>query len=212
MTLALTTRDLDLLETLTLRVRMLTVAHVLRIWWSEAGSQGSARRRLALLTQAGWIEQHIINAHPPLLVLRPLFAWKPGADDPDAEHIAFQTRSRRWSQAARPTEVCVASPRTACLLGSTARKLPPPEHRDHDLRLAAVYTHYRVNHPRLAGSWVGEHALPKAGYRIKDPDAYLRDGNGRVFRVIESAGRYCAAQVESFHEHCVEYDLAYELW
>jgi hypothetical protein len=44
------------------------------------------------------------------------------------------------------------------------------------------------------------------------PDAFLVDAAGRVRRVIESAGRYDAAQVESFHEHCVESDLPYELW
>ena len=114
--------------------------------------------------------------------------------------------------AALPTEVWVVSSATAAIFGSTARRLPPPEHYDHDLRLASVYVHYRTMYPRLARQWIGEHALPKAGYRIKDPDAFLRNQNGQVFRVVESAGRYSPAQVESFHEHCAEYDLPYELW
>jgi hypothetical protein len=211
MTLLLTERDLDLVETLALRVRMLTVQHAAAIWWPKARSLRTLRRRLESLAAVGWIELRIVNAHPPLPVTRPLFRWKPGAAEPDTDNIASQLRGR-WSQAARPTEVCVASPLAACLLGSTARRLPPPEHRDHDLRLASVYVHYRKALPRLASLWVGEHALPKAGYRIKDPDAFLRDRSGRVFRVIESAGRYSAAQVESFHEHCVEFALPYELW
>jgi hypothetical protein len=100
----------------------------------------------------------------------------------------------------------------ASVFGSTAGKLPPVEHRDHDLRLAAVYVHYCMTFPQLAQLWIGEHALPKAGYRIKDPDAFLRDDAGRFVRVIESAGRYGATQLRSFHEHCFEFDLSYELW
>ena len=144
-------------------------------------------------------------------MLHPLFRWKPGAQEPDAERISRQTQTR-WSQPARPMAVYVASPRAACLFGSTARGLPPVEHRNHDLWLASVYVRYRTMYPRLADLWVGEHALPKAGYRVKDPDAFLRDKDGRVLCVIESTGRYSEAQIESFHEHCAEYDLPYELW
>ena len=57
-----------------------------------------------------------------------------------------------------------------------------------------------------------EDCLPKAGYRIKDPDAFLVNSAGEVLRVIESAGRYSIAQIESFHDHCVQYGLPYELW
>ena len=40
----------------------------------------------------------------------------------------------------------------------------------------------------------------------------LVDVAGRMRRVIESAGRYDPEQIETFHEHCFEYDLPYELW
>ena len=211
LSLTITARDQDLLETLTHRVRILPMQIAAQVWWPDARSPRTARRRLDLLARAGWIECHIINAHPPLPVLRPLFTWEPGQDDPDAERIASQSRAR-WSQPAQSLEVCVASSLAASLLGSTARRLPPPEQRDHDLRLAAVYVHYRVALPRLAELWIGQHALAKAGYQIKDPDALLRDENGRVLRVIESAGRNGAPQIARFHEHCVDFNLPYELW
>jgi hypothetical protein len=98
------------------------------------------------------------------------------------------------------------------LFGSTAGGSLSLPHLDHDLRLASLYVHYRRHFPDWARLWIGEHALPKAGYRIKDPDAFLQDKTGRVLRVIESAGRYSSWQVESFHEHCVENQLSYELW
>jgi hypothetical protein len=69
-----------------------------------------------------------------------------------------------------------------------------------------------VQRPELAALWMGEHGMPKAGYRIKDPDAFLCGESGQVLRVIESAGRYSVEQVQSFHEHCEVHDLPYELW
>jgi hypothetical protein len=108
--------------------------------------------------------------------------------------------------------VCVATPVTANLFASSAFRLPRLEHRDHDVLLSSVYVHYRLHHPESAKAWIGEHVLPKAGYRIKDPDAFLRTDDGRIIRVIEAAGRYSAEHIEDFHEHCVDYELPYELW
>lgn len=200
----------DLLESLTRRVSILSLDLVAAGWW-PGDQQRVLRRRLLRIESTGLAELHIINAHPLLPVDRPLLAWRPGDDDPDSEQVSLATRER-WSRPAVPTAVCVASALLANMLGSTAGGLPPLEHRDHDLRLASVYIHYRQHSPHLAGLWIGEHARPKAGYRIKDPDAFLIDAAGRVLCIVESAGRYGPQQVESFHEHCVENELAYELW
>ena len=59
---------------------------------------------------------------------------------------------------------------------------------------------------------MGEAARPKAGFRIKDPDAFLIDAAGKVRRVIESGGKYEPDRVEAFHDHCVTEGLPYELW
>ncbi|MBA3313066.1 MAG: hypothetical protein H0W30_19815 [Gemmatimonadaceae bacterium] len=211
MTIPLTTRDHDICLALTQRVRLLTVPQVAAVWWPETTASRTVHRRLEHLARQGWLERHVVNARPLLPVTKPLAAWAPGKREPDAERIAEATQSR-WTLPAEPTEIVVATARTACLLGSTAKSLPPPEHRDHDLRLSAVYVHYRLKHPELASLWLGEHALSKAGFRVKDPDAFLLDAHRRVLRVIESAGRYGPQQVESFHQHCVEFDLPYELW
>ena len=211
MSIILTPRDQDFFRVLTQCVRVLMTEQAAAIWWPENTASRTVHRRLAQLARHGWIERHVINAHPLLPVVKPLFAWSPGDEEPDAERIAAVTQNR-WTLPAEPTEIVVASARTASLLGSTSRSLPPPEHRDHDLRLSAVYVHYRLKHAQLAKLWLGEHALSKAGFRVKDPDAFLMDANRRVLRVIESAGRYGPQQVASFHEHCAEFDLPYELW
>ena len=209
--MTLTDRDLDLLRTLTLRSPMLRLHHVAQVWWPKAQTTDPVFRRLICLQDARFLEVHRINAHPPLPDQQPLFVWQPGADDPDPERVSQQAR-QRWNQPAPSSVVCVAARRAASLFGSTACGLPVLEHRDHDLRLGDAFVHYRQTAPQLAACWIGEDALPKAGYRIKDPDAFLQDAQGRVFRVIESAGRYRPAQVESFHEYCHELSLPYELW
>lgn len=211
MTLSLTTCDLDLLDALTLRVRMLTLRQITELWWPNGRNQRRARIRLELLSSAKLVEIHRVNAHPLLPVVRPLFAWQPGESEPNCEQLAACCHDR-WDKPAVPMTVCVAAPRAANLLGSTASGLPPLEHCNHDLRLASVFAAYRQQRPQLAALWVGEHGLPKAGYRIKDPDAFLRHENGQVLRVIESAGRYSEPQVQSFHDHCEAHELPYELW
>jgi hypothetical protein len=209
--MTLTQRDLDLVETLTLKVPVLTIPQIADVWWRNARSQRVPRHRLARLAKSGWIAVHVVNAHRPPPMLSPLFAWKPGAADPDVDRISRECRAA-CCEPAQPTEVCVPTPRAAGLLGSNACGLPPREIRDHDLRLAAVYVHYRRTWPRLAHLWLGRHARPRAGFRLKDPDALLCDGSGRPLRLIQAAGRWNAARVERFHDYCTELALPYEIW
>ena len=211
MTLTLTSRDLELLDALTLRVRLLTLRQVTELWWPNGENQRCARRRLESLEAANLIEIHRVNAHPLLPVRSPLFAWQPGDAEPDCEALEESCRER-WNKPAVPMTVCVAASLAANLFGSTARGVPHRDHRNHDLRLACVYAAYRRQKPQLAAMWVGEHGLPKAGHRVKDPDAFLRHESGQVICVIESAGRYSEVQVQSFHDHCEAHELPYELW
>ena len=211
MTILWTERDLDIVETLTRRVRLLNIEQIARIWWPANGGLRVIRRRLQRLIDGRLLHQAIVNAHPPVPVSSPLTVWKPGDDAPDPAVVSAEARNR-WTEAAVPTDVYFASQLGANLFGSTAGRLPDFNHRDHDLLFGDVYAIYRTSRPDEAGLWVGEDALSKAGYRIKDPDAFLVNEYGQRLRVIESTGRYSVRQVESFHEYCVERDLPYELW
>ncbi len=211
MTPGWTSRDLDIVETLTRRVRLLTTEQVARIWWPGQGSLRTVRRRMKRLTAGGLLARTIVNVHPLLKVQRPLQSWYPGQPEPNFEQ-GSQRAQNRWGQPAQPTEVYWPTAVAANLFGSTARRLPDLNHRDHDLLLGQVYVLYRTKRRHEVDQWIGEDALGKAGYGIKDPDAFLLDKTGSPWRVIESAGRYNAAQVESFHHHCAERELPYELW
>ncbi len=211
MTTALTQRDLDLVETLCRRVRLLPVAEIARGWWPDGGSLRIVRRRLRRLALAGWIQRTTINAHPLLNPLTSLATWTPGQPEPDCDWIASPAQER-WREAAIPQEVVFASADAANRFGSSAGSLPRLEQRDHDLLLGQVYVRFRIYRPHEAACWIGEDALPKAGYRIKDPDAFLLNEDGRPRYVIESCGRYDSKQVGSFHDHCHSNDLPYEIW
>lgn len=208
---AWTQRDYDIVQTLAIRLRLIAISQVVRLWWPTQSTQRNARHRLRQLVEAGLLLRYIINAHPLLESQRPLAAWNPGQQLPNCRAVSGQSRSR-WKHGAVPTEVYVASKKAAHLFGGDSYGLPALEHRDHDLLLADAYLAYRGQRPAEAANWIGEDFLPKAGFRIKDPDAFLIDRTGRPTRVIESAGRYSTKQIASFHEHCQDLSLPYELW
>lgn len=211
MSLLWTHRELDIVETLTRRVRLLSTAQIRRVWWTAAGSERIVRRRLRRLQNAGLVAHAIANVHPVLQVNSPLTSWSNSAPAPDFEAVSQNAR-RRWTEPSEPTDVFFATRLAGNLFGSTSHGLPPLTHRNHDLLLGQVYVHYRTSHSELARRWVSEDVMSKAGFRVKDPDAFLLDDDGQFERVIESAGAYSVKQVQSFHWHCVEYDLPYELW
>lgn len=207
----LTDRDLGLLETLTWRIPVAAEFQVVALLWPDVKGRTTPRNRLKELAAAGWLERHRINARPVPTTDVPLIAWQPGEDAPDALQAAARIRERRHIAAA-PIDVCVPSARTANLFGSSARSLPRFEHRDHDLRLAAVYCHYRTTRPELARGWIGHHARLREQPFSRHSDAVLVDAHDRITRIIESAGEWNAGQINAFHEFCFDNDLPYEIW
>lgn len=207
-----TERDLDIVETLALRVRILSLEQIAAGWWSPSNRQrASAQRRLVHLLRGGLLEQYVLPAHPLLTLEKPLFRWEPDDAPPAYEAVAWQLQ-RRWTEPSQPTTALTASKLAANLFASYAGKRLDPQHATHDLHVGEVYLWYCRNEPAGARAWLGEDAFPKAGYRIKDPDAFLVNDDGSPIRVIEFGGRYDARRVADFHQHCFERDLPYEIW
>jgi len=207
-----TERDLSIVEALASQVRLLSRAQVVRGWWDPSvRAEEHAAARLRRLARAGLVLAFRVNAHPPIELAGPVVSWTPDDPAPDCEAVSRRLRDR-WTEPARPTPVYAASRRAANLFGCSGGDLPPLEHRDHDLLLGEVFVRYRREDPGDAACWVGEAARPKAGFRIKDPDAFLIDATGAVRRVIESGGKYEPDRVAAFHEYCATEGLPYELW
>ncbi len=208
---SLTPRDLDVLDALTLRVRMLTLRQVAEIWWPNGRNVRRARIRLDFLVAAKLIEIHRVNAHPPLPVAQPLLVWEPSTAPPNFEQLAAICHSR-WRKPSVPVSICVASTVAANAQGSASGGLPRGQRRNHDLRIASVYSSYRRLQPHLTGFWIGNHSFHTESAPFKTPDAVLQHPLGQLIRVINSIGRSSVEQIHRFHVQCETHQLPYELW
>ena len=203
--------ELDIVRTLSCRVQVLSLELLTRGWSpEETPSSSCVVVTLNRLIRGGLIERYTANVHPFLSVNEPTLRWMPGDEVPDFKAASYRLKGR-WGEAPEPTELFVASRLAANLFGSNSRRLPDPLHRDHDLLLGQVYVHYRLNYPNAAERWIGEALFPKAGHRIKDPDAFLMN-DGVPYQIVESGGRYSQQQLESFHDYAQLHDLSYEIW
>ena len=62
-------------------------------------------------------------------------------------------------------------------------------------------------------TFIGEDVVGKAGEQgIKDPDAFMVDGNWNRLSAIEFGGRYDVHRVIEFHQHCQSANLPYSMW
>lgn len=207
-----TPEERTFLEYLTGKVSMLRLQDAKTVWRLIASPRALAFKvAIQRLTAAGLVERYQLNLHPPLKPRAPLLHVAVGHRfDIAAEDVAEQAQ-RRWSKPHRPTLVLVSSRRAANLFGSTSRSLPPFWSWNHDALLGEVFVHYQATQPALLEDWVGEHLLPKAGYRIKDPDAFLvRDG--LRYRIVESGGRYSAKQIQGLVDYAISNELELEIW
>jgi len=202
---------MEILDALTCRVRQMSLEQIGAAWCPQTVSQKALRRQLKQLLDIGLLMRTTAVAHPRLAIEAPLVAWSPNDDEPDFES-AFRRILARWRQPDCLIEVYWASAKAANLFGSAGGRRPNVTHLNHDLLLSEVYVYYRTRHPELADNWIGENAIPKAGFRVKDPDAFILDNAGMPLRVVESSGRYGIRQIQSFHDHCVDHCLPYELW
>lgn len=207
-----TARDDAILDALSRRVRVVSQEQVLRTWWPEASSSApAARRRLCELQEAKLLRQVRLNARPLLPLEAPLFAWAPGESDPDPDALAYQFQSR-WCEPPRTTTVLVATSKTRAQYGAGSRGRVNGSSLTHDLHVTELYLRLLRTDPEAASAWVGEDMRPKAGFRLKDPDAVLEFPDGRPPRIVEFAGAYDARHVRDFHEDCRRRRRVYELW
>ena len=209
-----TSRDHDILKTLAVKVRILSLSQTAEAWWS-AGSQPQvhARRRLSALRDTHQVHETTVAASPLLELTAPLVVWKPGKPAPDLAAVARKLLDRWPAVPAKPTRVFSATEATNNLFGGPRSVRPiHVAHVDHDLHVGQVYLYFLRVHPDLAARWVGEDVRPKSGYRLKDPDAVLEIDGGRRIHAVEFGGRYDVTRVRDFHEDCAKRHRSYELW
>lgn len=207
-----TERDQDILRTLTLRVRILSIDQLAKAWWSDTGNpRRAARRRLDQLEAARLVSRRSVLARPLLPLASPVFIWEPGNEAPDPEAVSHELRSR-WVDPPRATTVYLATRRTLNQYGGTGpAKLPPLGQETHDLHVAELYLRLQASEPRAASAWVGEERYRAERRGEKRPDAMLVGPDG-PYLVVEFAGAYDSKHVDSFHRDCARRRMPYELW
>lgn len=209
----MTDRRREILLALTHKVRLITATQAARTWWTQTPSGlSSARRELAGLSAAGFLDQNRVVAHPEIELAEPVATWTPGDPDPNTDRIAYRLQSR-WTEPSRSAVVFFASRQAAKHFGGVAAGLPRLHQAGHDLHLASVYFRLYRADPETAASWITEDLLPRperAGEKL--PDAVLKDSTGRIVRVIEFGGAYDARRVSKFHVFCAAHGYPYDLW
>lgn len=220
-------RDQEILRTLALKVRLLSLAQLAAAWWSDSSSATtSARRRMNQLTRLGLITALKVLARPVPHITAPLVRWRPAEPAPDFGALAWTLQSR-WTEQPRDTTVYVATAKAAHYFGGYAQGVLKHAYQaTHDLGVAAVYLHFRAEAPASAAEWVGEDVIrrtrrapspasPGRGRRRptdKLPDAVLGQSPTRPRLVIEFGGAYPATRVKHFHDDCQSRGLPYEIW
>src|SRR5262245_38246284 len=94
----LTRRDLEILDALTKRVRVLSIPQIARTWWAEAADPlRVANNRLRTLQAEELVRVERLPAHPELDLQAPAATWSPGDAAPDFGAISHRLQSR-WNQ------------------------------------------------------------------------------------------------------------------
>ncbi len=176
-----------------------------------AGNVNKARRLLSGLVS----QQLLIKNRLPIRELQPLelplAKWRVGEDAPNFGSLVVTIRSRWQSAPTKLTPIYLAGPSAARMLGyRTIGTLKRPLQASHDLGLAGVYLAVRRDRHQLAMFWYGEDIAPKQLGSV--PDAIYIDGDGNTELAFEFCGLYSVNRLRTFHRHCAERRLSYELW
>lgn len=209
----LTERDREILETLSRRVRVLSVAQVAHGWWGKSRKPiPLASRRLRALARAGWLirQRVIVRPLPPLQ--GPELRWRVGDDTPDFDEAAYRLASR-WRLPARATGVVFAGRAARQTHGAGGGPLRCPTQTTHDLGVSQMYLTLRQLRTSDAQEWVGEDQLPRPSRGEKLPDAVLRsEGNAKPHLLLEFGGAYDARRLRSLHRFAKRRRFPYEVW
>ena len=135
--LRLTTRDVVVLQALSLKVRLFGLRQIADAIWS--GHVANARRRMRRLVTAGLVRREVAPAQPLPDLTGPVFEWRPGDGDPNAGRISFRLKGRWKYQALRPTVVYLPTEATIEHFGGRPHHNEISTQVTHDLGVSAVW-------------------------------------------------------------------------
>ena len=177
----------DVLRTIALCVRALTVRQVSKGWF-EGKADEAAQKVLSRLENAELVKRTIVEAHPVIKLERPLLTWTRGSRTPSHhqfESLATAIRDR-WNQSHRAIEVFTATKRAAAAFGSfvDASGLKHCE-ATHDLHVAEILEfsgNYEIDHLFA----FHEHCAGKAAVRFAKHPTF--DSKSEIARLYQFGG------------------------
>jgi hypothetical protein len=209
--LHITSRDRELLQALTQKVRLFSERQIADHWWD--GSLPNARRRLKRLAVLQLVAKITVHGRSIPAIESPLVSWCPNDPTPDFGQIAYRCQQRWRSQAMRPCAAWIVTENGSQYFGGIRRgSLKHPTQATHDLGVAAVWLRLHEVAPQWAAAWRGEDLLAHTRHPEKLPDAFIVNESGQVIWVIEFGGGYDAERVQAFHRDCAARGLPYQLW
>ncbi len=203
----LTERDLQIVEVLTHRVPLLSIAQTAREWFgSTPRAPANAAARMRILQEKGFVEHFTLMASAELELRQPLARWRPGDPQPALERIV-PMGVHRWAQPV-PTPVITASAQAARSFGGNEPCLRLAS-ITHDLHLAQIFLKQNVH---LRRRWVPESTLMATARRgTRVPDALIRLGGTSV--LVELVGdAYRPADLVKLHRYAASKGYRYEIW
>src|SRR5713226_9334633 len=214
----LTKRDLEILDALTRRVRILSLPQIARTWWpGSANGPRVAENRLRILVAEGLLHIERAPAHPEIQLDGPVASWELEKLAPDFGAVSYRLKAR-WREHPILTTCVSASKTAADRIGGYGGRPARAVERTHDLHMAQVYLFYRIHYPDLIPHWVFEEQIkaerrrarrePNPGEKL--PDVIIKSGTAT--KVIEFGGAYSKEKLVAFHEYCKEHALPYEIW
>jgi len=204
-----TTRDQDILKTLSQRIRILTADQISTHWWNS--NRAASFTRLKAMASWGLLELTPAFAQilPPVTV--PLLQWNPKKASPNMGAVSYALKAR-WSMPVQSTIIVTATKRGAATVGGFGGRLPRASETAHDIGMAEVYLHFRHHHPEREKGWRPEAFLYEQGWgqRERLPDAMIVTRAEKT--VIEFGGAYSKNKLQAFHAAMADKNLGYELW
>tara|TARA_R110002073_G_scaffold149534_13_gene303335 strand:+ start:13526 stop:14128 length:603 start_codon:yes stop_codon:yes gene_type:complete len=175
------------------------------------GNINKARRLIVILVSQRLLVKNRLPIRQLPALERPLAKWRAGEDAPEFEAIVVKIRNRWQAAPTKVTPIYLAGPSAKRVLGYRATgTLKRHLQASHDLGLASVYLAVRRDRPQLAKFWYGEDIAPKLLGSV--PDAIYINGDGKSSLAFEFCGLYSAKRLRTFHRHCAQRRLGYELW
>jgi hypothetical protein len=214
--ITLTDRDRLIITAVLHKVPFLPELSLAALWPDTDTSRENMARRLRQLRDEGLLVRHMAYAQAAGVSL--FYHWSPAMPEPDFGALAWALTKRWEATEPQPVAFYSATDRAAKHYGRAIRSpLKSPAAISHDLGLGAVYVHFAVHHPLLAGAWVAEDLIAGArGYGEKVVDACVVDSTSTPALAVEFAGASYAAsngeRLREIHADCAARGLAYEMW